>query len=430
MKSFLGSSRTQRHGAGAGSAYIIVSFGVSGILTFAFQSVSMKALGGPAGYAPIALLWSATFAIVQVLWIGGTQTLGRYIAERESRKEDWRPVISSVKRWQIVLLVAFVVVSALMSPLITNFVFDGDGWLTVAFIVAVAAYAPEYFRRGIFNGHRQPSRLGGQILAEAFGRLLIAAVLLGLGVGVVGPVIAILLAPIIGVLAIRPVPVDPPKHKGEPFSAGKAFRFTGPVLVCMACAQAFANGGPIIVSLLSGTRAQVGLFGAALILTRVPQYVISPAIGALLPHASRKLASEGVRSFERFIAQAIGIVILVGVSMVGGVWLLGEWGLKLFGGAKYEADQGMLVTLAMLAALYILCDLMNQALFARGLGRLAALAWVSSLPFAGICMAVLNMPILYRVSISLVIGVAIVAVLQATFYLLATRKGRHAGSGS
>ena len=156
------------------------------------------------------------------------------------------------------LLVAFVVVSALMSPLITNFVFDGDGWLTVAFIVAVAAYAPEYFRRGIFNGHRQPSRLGGQILAEAFGRLLIAAVLLGLGVGVVGPVIAILLAPIIGVLAIRPVPVDPPKHKGEPFSAGKAFRFTGPVLVCMACAQAFANGGPIIVSLLSGTRAQSG----------------------------------------------------------------------------------------------------------------------------------------------------------------------------
>src|ERR671910_1333870 len=108
-----------RQGAGAGSAYIAVSFGVSGVLTFAFQGLCTRFLGVQ-GYAPLALLWSATFLSVQVLWIGATQTLGRYVAEREARGEDWGPVVSSVRRWQVGLAVAFVIGALLASPALTN----------------------------------------------------------------------------------------------------------------------------------------------------------------------------------------------------------------------------------------------------------------------------------------------------------------------
>src|SRR5215217_2881677 len=147
-----------RQGAGAGSAYIAVSFGVSGVLTFAFQGLSTRFLGVQ-GYAPLALLWSATFLTVQVLWIGATQTLGRYVAEREAQGKDWGPVVASVRRWQIGLAVVFVLCAVLAGPLLTDELFE-DPWLTVAFIIAVVLYAPEYFRRGIFNGHRQSFRLG------------------------------------------------------------------------------------------------------------------------------------------------------------------------------------------------------------------------------------------------------------------------------
>src|ERR687897_3222641 len=119
-----------RQGAGAGSAYIAVSFGVSGVLTFAFQGLSTRFLGVQ-GYAPLALLWSATFLTVQVLWIGATQTLGRYVAEREAQGKDWGPVVSSVRYGQIGLVVAFVICSALAGPLLTDELF-GDPWLTVA----------------------------------------------------------------------------------------------------------------------------------------------------------------------------------------------------------------------------------------------------------------------------------------------------------
>src|SRR5215213_4999177 len=414
----LNSLKSQR-GAGAGSAYIAVSFGVSGVLTFAFQGLSTRFLGVQ-GYAPLALLWSATFLTVQVLWIGATQTLGRYVAEREAQGKDWGPVVASVRRWQIGLAVVFVLGALLASPALTSLF--GNAWLTVAFIAAVVFYSPEYFRRGIFNGHRQPLRLGLQIVAESAGRVLVAAVLLVLGWGVFGPALAIVLAPLIGVLAVRPAPVPPPEREGEPFSTGHALHFAAPVLACMAFAQALMNGGPILAELTGGTRAQVSLFAAALIFTRIPQYVLSPAIGALLPRASRVLSTEGRRAFDRFVVKALGVVGLVGVLMVAGTWMFGEWGLRLFAGAQFDASLAVLVALATMAAFYLLSDALNQGLFALGQGRLAALGWFVGLLACGACLAALGVGVVERVAYSLALGTFVAAVAQGMFYL-ATRPG-------
>jgi O-antigen/teichoic acid export membrane protein len=409
----------RQQGTGAGSVYIAMSFAVSGALTFAFQSLATHFLGKD-GYAPLALLWSATFLTVQVLWIGATQTLGRYVAEREARGRDWMPVVSSVRRWQVGLAVTFVVAALIASPLLTRELF-GDAWLTAAFIVAVIFYAPEYFRRGIFNGHRQSLRLGAQIVAESAARLLLAAALLVVGWGVFGPALAIVIAPLVGVLAVRPAPVTPPEREGESFSTGKALRFAGPVLMCMAFAQALMNGGPILARLLDGTNAQVSVFSAALIFTRIPQYVLSPAIGALLPRASRVLSTEGRMAFDRFVLKAVGVVGLVGALMIEGTWLLGEWGLRLFAGSEFDASRAVLVALAAMAAFYLVSETVSQGLFALGHGRLAALGWFVGLLASAVCMAVLGVGIVERVSYSLTLGTFVAAVAQAVFYLVTRR---------
>jgi O-antigen/teichoic acid export membrane protein len=409
-----------RQGAGAGSVHIAASFAVAGALTFAFQSLCTHVLGKQ-GFAPLVLLWSATFLTVQVLYIGATQTLGRYVAEREAQGKDWGPVVSSVRHWQIGLVVAFVLGALLVGPLLTDELFE-DPWLTVAFVVAVVLYAPEYFRRGIFNGHRQSFRLGAQIVAESSGRVLIAAVLLVVGWGVLGPVVAIVLAPLIGVLAIRPAPVAPPEREGEPFSAWHAFRFATPVLACMAFAQVLMNGGPIFVRVLDGSDAQVSVFSAALIFTRIPQYVLSPAIGALLPRASRVLSTEGGGVFDRFVAKALGVVGLVGVLMVAGTWMFGEWGLRLFAGAEFDASLAVLVALATMAAFYLLSDAFNQGLFALGQGRLAALGWFAGLLASALCLTVLGVGVVERVAYSLALGTFVAAVAQGMFYV-GTRPG-------
>jgi O-antigen/teichoic acid export membrane protein len=410
-----------RQGVRAGSAYVAGSFFISGLLTYVFQGLSARYLG-KAGYGDLVMLWSMTFLVVQVLWIGVTQTLGRFVAERLSRGEDPRPVISSVKRLQLALLAAFVVVYLLASPLITDSLFRGSWALTAALLAAVAAYAPEYFRRGTFNGHRQAARLGVLHVVESSSRALLAVILLVAGVGVLGPALAIVLAPLVAVVVVRPTPEAPTEGESGPFSAAKAFRFTGPVLLCVAFAQILMNGGPIFLSLLGGTRSQVGVFGAALILTRVPQYVISPAIGALLPHASRVLATEGSRSLDRFVARATGVVGLVGVLMVGGTWALGEWGIRLFAGSEFDTTRWVLVSLALLAAFYLLAETLSQALFALGHARLAALGWLVGLPVAAACMALPVAGLLQRVSFALALGALAAAVAQAAFYMTFRRR--------
>jgi O-antigen/teichoic acid export membrane protein len=414
-----------RQDAGAGSAYIAIAFATSGVLTYVFQGLSARVLG-PAGYGGLAILWSTTFLVVQVLWIGITQTLGRYMAEREARGEDWRPVVISTRRLQILLLAGFL----LASPLLARFLFRGDWPLAVAFVAAVAAYAPEYFRRGTFSGHRQFARLGALHVAESSSRALLAAVLLFAGAGVLGPAVAIVLAPLIGVLAVRPTPAPPPERQGDPFSAISAFRFAGPVLACVAFAQLLMNGGPILVGVFGDAQAQAGVLLAALILARAPQYFLSPVIAGLLPHASRTLATEGARGLDRFVSRAAGIVGLIGVLMVAGTWLLGEWAMRLLYGPGFEASQAVLAALAVLAAFYLMSDLLNQALFVRGQAWLAALGWLAGLPVSAASLALLSIDILERVSYSLALGTFAAAVSQAALYL-ATRErtGGAAGSG-
>ncbi|ABG04202.1 polysaccharide biosynthesis protein [Rubrobacter xylanophilus DSM 9941] len=409
-------------GAGAGTAYVALSFAVSGVLTYVFQSLSARLLG-PAGYGQLALLWSATFLTVQVLWIGASQTLGGNIAEREARGRDWRPVLSSVRRMQALLLACFLLLVAAAFPALSGGLFGGSPALTAAFAAAVAAYAPEYFRRGVFGGYRQFSRLGLLHVLESASRAALAAALLLWGAGVWGPALAMVLAPLVAVALVRPASPSPPPLR-EPFSLRRALGFASPVLLCTALAQAFMNGGPLLVSLLGGSREQAGLLLAALILARAPQYVLSPAIAGLLPHASRTLAENGPRGLDRFAARAASLVAAAGLAMVAGVWLFGEPAMRLLYGPGFGAGRDVLVPLAALAGLYLLCEVVNQALFARGLGRRAALGWACGLPVAAACLALPGAGPVERVARALAAGVLAAALAQLALYLQARRKDR------
>ncbi len=408
-----------QQGAAKGTLYVAVAFATSGVLTFVFHGYTGRALGLER-YGEFGVMWTSVFLVAQVLWIGISQTLGRYIAKREARGEDPGPVVSSVKRLTLVLLGVFLLVSALASPWLVGVIFEGDVLLTVAFVAAVAAYAPEYFRRGTFGGHRQFARLGALHVVESSSRMVIALVLLFAGTGMFGPAFAVVVGPLLGVLAVRPSPVVEvvaEQKVGAPFSAVGAFRFAGPVLACVAFGQLLLNGGPILARILGATSEEIALLVAALILARVPQTVLSPVVATLLPHASRTLATEGVQGFDRFVLRATALVGAVGVLMVGGVWFLGEWAVGLVYGPGFLAGRGLLAALAALAAFYLLSETLNQALFALERGRLAALGWFAGLLFAIGCMVVLRTDaVVNGIAYSLALGAFFAAAAQGFFY--------------
>ena len=107
--------------------------------------------------------------------------------------------------------------------------------------------------------------------------------------------------------------------------------------------------------------------------------------------------------------------------MIGGTWLLGEWGLRLFAGSEFDASRAVLVALAAMAAFYLVSETVSQGLFALGHGRLAALGWFVGLLASAVCMAALGVGIVERVSYSLTLGTFVAAVAQAVFYLVTRR---------
>ncbi len=412
-------------GVRAGSLYLILALGVSGASTLLFQIIARRSLG-PDRWGSVAILWSCTFLASQVLWVSTTQTLARHISEREARGEGWLAVVHAVRRLGLFLLGGFVVLVLLLSPLFSSRLFGGERWLTAALVVAVAGYAFNYFRRGLLTGHRQFARLSVLLITESLVRLLLTAILIGLGAGILGPAIAIAAAPILGALVVRPSPSAPSGADGAPFDLGHAMGFALPVLVCMSCAQAIANGGPIVIGGLGGPDGHVraGLMLNALTLTRMPQFVLSPAVNNLLPHLSRIAAIDDRRAFDRFAGTAFGLIALAGAGLVGGTWLLGELAMRLTFGADAAMDRVLLTVLALLAALYLLNELLNQILFARGLAALAAAGWVLGLLATAVGILVLKMELLARVSYALAIGAMVTSVALASAHLLTSRTRR------
>ncbi len=106
--------------------------------------------------------------------------------------------------------------------------------------------------------------------------------------------------------------------------------------------------------------------------------------------------------------------------MVALTWPFGGWAVRVFtGGTAFEPERAVLVLLAALAALYLLCDLLNQVLFARGLARLSLLAWLFGVPASALCLVFVEADdLLLRVSGSLVVGIAVVAAVQTMFCFL------------
>ncbi|MEW6637587.1 MAG: hypothetical protein AB1425_12345, partial [Actinomycetota bacterium] len=90
---------------------------------------------------------------------------------------------------------------------------------------------------------------------------------------------------------------------------------------------------------------------------------------------------------------------------------------KLVYSESFTADRRLLATFAALAAFYLLSETLNQALFALGRARLAALGWLCGLLCAAVCLLALPLGSVERVAVSLALGTLAAALAQAIFYL-------------
>ncbi len=430
-------------GYGRGAAILSVGIGATGLITFAYFSLASHALSEEQ-YGEVALLWSAIFITVSVLYRPVEQLLSRTISDRDARGVEGSDYLRVAATIQLVLGVAFAVVALVFRAPIQDDLFNGSATLYWILIVAVLAYAASYFARGFLAGHRYFTLYGGLVLMESVSRFLFAlAVTVGVAEGQTAVALGMAAAPIVSLTVVAPAlarhltrrdrgpspdtnaPAIPDEPMEPEFTLSHGSGFAFAVLGIMLAEQTFLNAGPLLVRATEGEQgaALAGFAFNVLLLARAPLVLFQAVQTSILPHLTRLWVGAGgavdgdVDPFRRSVnltLAAIGVFSgsVALVMAVAGPQLMGV----VFGG-DFHYDRGGLVLVSLAMGLYLSAATVNQALLAQGRARQAAMVWVSSAAafVAFLLLSPVNDPVL-SVEVGLLGGAAVLCTLLLTLY--------------
>ncbi len=387
-----------RRGYGRGAAILSAGIGITGVITFAYFSLASHALSEDE-YGGVALLWSAIFITVSVLYRPVEQLLSRTIADHDARGIPGNDALRVAATIQLSLGLLFVVVALAFRTRLQDDLFNGSATLYWILIAAVLFYAASYFARGYLAGHRRYELYGGLVLMESISRFMFAlAVTVGITSGQAAVALGMAAAPLLSLVVVpaavfgrlAPAPAAPVVDEGEDgdgvsrepqFTLSRGAGFALAVLAIMLAEQTFLNAGPLLVRATEGDEgaALAGFVFNVLLLARAPLVLFQAIQTSILPHLTRLwVTGEGADPFRRSVnitlmavAGFAGIVSIV--MLAAGPALMGI----VFGG-DYEYRRGGLVLVSVAMGLYLSAATLNQGLLAQGRARQACAIWVGS----------------------------------------------------
>jgi O-antigen/teichoic acid export membrane protein len=396
----LSASEATARSYGRGAAILSVGIGVTGLVTYTYFSLSKHALSDD-DYGGIALLWSAVFIVVSVLYRPVEQLLSRTIADRDARGVTGGEHLRVAGTIQLGLGALFVVAALALRGPLQDELFDGSETLYWVLIVAVLAYAASYFARGFLAGHHRFGLYGGLVLMEATSRCLFAVVVIvGIASGQSAVALGMAAAPIVSLMVVpwaigrrvRPAPQEEPapadldaaaqaEPAGEPeFTLAHGTGFAAAVLLIMLAEQTFLNAGPLLIKATEGDAgsALAGFAFNVLLVARAPLQLFQSIQTSILPHLTKARAGGAEDAFRRSINVTLGAIAVFAAVVAVALLAVGPLVMELFFPADLDYERFGLVLVAVGMGLYLAAATLNQAALARARTKEAAACWVGA----------------------------------------------------
>ncbi len=381
---------------GRGAALLSALIAVTGLLTYAFLSLTAHSLGRQ-GFGAIGVLWAAVFLTASVIYRPVEQLLSRTIAERQARDRSIGSALRVAATIQVGLAIVFLAISLPLRSTIEDQLFSGSSTLYWCMVAAVTFYAASYFARGFLAGQRRFALYGGLVMMESASRVVFG-VLLAVGVlhGQNAAGVAIAAAPLLSLIVVpwalagqvrrvsdeRRRPSDRPEPE---FTLSHGLGFAGAVLVIMFSEQAILNSGVLIVKVDSGSDSLAALIFAVLMIARAPLQLFQAVSTTLLPHLTRLIVTEQGDAhsgdFGRSVRLTAAACLAFGGLTVVGVLAVGPPVMRLLFGSGFNYDRGGLAMVAAGMGLYLAATTLNQAVLAQGRARVASASWALSALF-------------------------------------------------
>lgn len=371
---------------------VAIGLGVLGLTSFAFLSISGRALG-PAGFAPLATLWVIVNAAGPAFFQPLEQELGRAIAHRRAQGLGSRSLFVRGCLLAGALVILIGVTLLVFSEQLADTVFDGKQALVLALIVGLSGLGAEHLTRGAFAGAEAFTRYGWQLGLDGAVRLAISGALALAGVESVGWYgFALAVGPVVAVLATAwrlgpAAEYAPSDHSGDELMRPVAVLMVGTVL-----GQFVVNAPPVAASILAGQEeaARAGVFISVLVLARMPLFLFSAIQAAFLPGLAAMVARGDVEGFRGRLRAVLGAVTALATAGLLVFVALGPWLVAAFYGQDFQTTRTDIWPLAAGAGLFMIAATLAQTLISLQSYVLSALGWVAgSVTF----LAAIAMPI-------------------------------------
>jgi O-antigen/teichoic acid export membrane protein len=374
---------------GSGARILAVGIGVTGLVTYAYFALASHALSDD-DYGRIALLWSAIFITVSVLYRPVEQLLSRTIADHDARGVSGSHHLRVAATIQLALGVVFVVGALVARGPLQDDLLGGSETLYWVLIVAVLAYAASYFTRGYLAGHGMFGLYGALVFFEACARVMFALLaVVGVASGESFVALGMAAAPIVSLVVVpwaltrharaKQSAGQPAEGDGD-FTLARGTGFAAAVLVIMVAEQTFLNAGPLLLKATTDTggTALAGFAFNVLLIARAPLQLFQAIQTSILPHLTKSRATGQSDQFRRAINVTLAAIAVFALCVALTMLAIGPWLMDLFFGSEFEYDRGGLALVSVGMGLYLAAATLNQAALARGKAAQAAGCWVAA----------------------------------------------------
>jgi len=358
-----------------GSLTLLAGSGLVGITNLVYNIVTARLLG-PTGFANATAVYTLLM-LMSAITLTFQVVCAKYVAKQESPSEK-TAVFAVLNRQAWVAGTALGLLLVLFKGAITSYLNLSDPLLILLLGLGTAFYIPLGVRRGYIQGTHAFGPLAINFMLEGLVRLGGAYLLISVGLGVRGAILASAAAVIVSYLAAKP---SPGWKLGELSSVTIPFR-EGLQAIVFFSGQVVINNFDIVLVKHFFPSDEAGLYAAISLVGRLVNMCAWSVVNTMFP------VSAGVRSDDKdakpVLLNSLFLVLLILSSLILGLSLVpsflwrtlfgAHFGLSHFGGLA-----SLLILYAVTTGIYSLSSVIITYEMSR---KIANTSWVQ-LAFSG-----------------------------------------------
>src|SRR5580700_705609 len=334
-------SKTLKSQLLGGSLTLLAGSGLVGVTNLLYNVITARLLG-PTGFSHSTAVYTILM-LMSGITLSFQVVCAKYIA-RTALTEDRMAVFATLhQRAWIAGIAIGLALFVMAAPLAGYLNLPDPGWISLL-ALGTAFYVPLGVRRGYIQGVHAFGPLALNFMLEGLVRLVGAFLLIELGLGVRGAVLASVLAVIVTYFAALPSPgLTSLRFKGVPISSREGLQ-----AIVFFSGQTVINNFDIVLVKHFFPPVQAGMYAAVALVGRLVNMCAWSVVNTMFPVSAGAGGDEHEASQVLFTS--LSMVFLILSVLIFGLWMVPSFLWKTLFGAQFEV--GSYGTLAPLLILY------------------------------------------------------------------------------